>query len=150
MLKLGQIRLPKGSKKDPKRIARGVGSGHGKTAGRGHKGQGSRTGGGTRPGFEGGQTPIYRRLPKDKGNKNTLFKVEYQVVNLSDLNAFSGEVKKADLVAQGYVRRGELVKVLGGGKLEKALKIEADKFSASALEKIKQAGGQAIVWQPTT
>ena len=150
MFKLGQIKVPKGSKKNRKRIARGVGSGHGKTAGRGHKGQGSRTGGGTRPGFEGGQTPIYRRLPKDQGTKNTLFRKVYQVINLGDLNAFTGEVKKADLVREGYVRGGCLVKVLGEGKLEKPLKIEADKFSKSAEEKIKQAGGQAIVWQQTS
>jgi large subunit ribosomal protein L15 len=150
MLKLGHVKLPKGSKKSVKRIARGVGSGHGKTAGRGHKGQSSRTGGGSRPGFEGGQTPIYRRLPKDKGTKNTLFRKIYQVINLSDLNAFSGDVMKADMVKEGYIRSGCLVKVLGDGKLEKAKKIEADKFSKSALEKIKQAGGQAIVWQRTS
>jgi large subunit ribosomal protein L15 len=129
MLKLGEIKLNKGAKHAVKRVARGTSSGHGKTAGRGHKGQSSRSGGTKGIRFEGGQTPLYRRLPK-RGFKNFPFKKTYPVINVEDLNRFDGEA-----VLAGY-------KVLGEGKLTKALKVTAAKFSAQAKKKIEAAGGQ--------
>jgi large subunit ribosomal protein L15 len=144
-MKMNEIKPAEGSKKKRMRVGRGTSSGHGKTSGRGNKGQNSRQGGGVRPGFEGGQTPLYRRLPKEKGFKNILFKKIYAVINVGDLNDLSGVVNKKLLVENGLIRGGELLKVLGDGNLTKALTVEADHFSGSALKKIKDAGGKAVV-----
>ena len=130
--------------KNRKRVGRGSGSGSGKTAGRGHKGQNSRAGGGVRPGFEGGQMPLARRLPK-RGFKN-LFRVEYEAVNVGRLIAlFDGkdEITLVDMYERGVVKSGAAVKVLGTGEVDKAVTIEAHRFSASAAEKIAKAGGTA-------
>ncbi len=130
-----------------KRIGRGMGSGHGKTAGRGANGQNSRSGGGVRPGFEGGQMPLYRKLPK-RGFNNIMFRDNYAVVNIGDL----AKVEDADvinreiLIKAGLIRRNsKRVKILGKGDPQKAMKVEADKFSSSAQKKIEDAGGQAII-----
>ena len=131
-------------RKNRKRIGRGRGSGTGCTAGKGNKGQNSRAGGGVRPSFEGGQMPIQRRLPK-RGFKNP-FKVVYAPVNLERLvEAFPGtsDITLDAIYDRGITARGALVKVLGQGELTQAVNIEAHKFSASALEKIAKAGGQA-------
>jgi large subunit ribosomal protein L15 len=144
-MKMNELHNAEGSKKKRKRVARGTSSGHGKTAGRGHKGQNSRQGGGVRPGFEGGQTPIYRRLPKDQGFKNLLFKKYYEIVNVGDLNEFKDVVNKKVLIEAGKIRENRMLKVLGDGELKKALTIEADHFTAGALKKIKDAGGKAVV-----
>ncbi len=130
--------------KNRKRIGRGSGSGTGKTSGKGHKGQNARAGGGVRPGFEGGQMPLARRLPK-RGFKN-LFREEYEVVNIGRLLAmFDGkdEITLADMYERGVVKNGAAVKVLGTGDVEKAVTIEAHRFSASAADKIAKAGGTA-------
>jgi large subunit ribosomal protein L15 len=130
--------------KNRKRIGRGSGSGTGKTAGKGHKGQNARAGGGVRPGFEGGQMPLARRLPK-RGFKN-LFREEYEVVNVGRLLAmFDGkdEITLADMYERDVVKNGAAVKVLGTGDVEKAVTIEAHRFSASAADKIAKAGGTA-------
>jgi len=130
--------------KNRKRIGRGSGSGWGKTSAKGHKGQNSRSGGGVRPGFEGGQMPLARRLPK-RGFKNP-FRVEYEAVNVGRLLAmFEGkdEITLADIYERGVVKTGAPVKVLGTGEVEKAVTIEAHRFSASAAEKIAKAGGTA-------
>jgi large subunit ribosomal protein L15 len=130
--------------KNRKRIGRGSGSGTGKTAGKGHKGQNARAGGGVRPGFEGGQMPLARRLPK-RGFKN-FFRDEYEVVNLGRLLAlFDGkdEITLADMYERGVVKNGAAVKVLATGEVERAVTIEAHRFSASAAEKIAKAGGTA-------
>lgn len=121
-----------------KRVGRGPSSGHGKTACRGHKGQTSRSGGTKGQRFEGGQTPLYRRLPK-RGFKNYPFKKSYSVINLEDLNRYDGEVNKEVLKVTG------LLKVLGNGELKKPLTIRADKFSESARKKIEAAGGKCII-----
>jgi len=130
--------------KQRRRIGRGSGSGWGKTAARGHNGQKSRSGGGVRPGFEGGQMPLARRLPK-RGFKNP-FRVEYEAINVGRLIAlFEGkdEITIADMYERGVVKNGAPVKVLGTGEVEKAVTIEAHRFSASAAEKIAKAGGNA-------
>jgi large subunit ribosomal protein L15 len=130
--------------KNRKRIGRGSGSGWGKTSGKGHKGQNARSGGGVRPGFEGGQMPLARRLPK-RGFKNP-FRVEYETVNVGSLIAlFEGkdEISLADMYDRGVVKSGAAVKVLGSGEVGKAVTIEAHRFSASAAEKIAKAGGTA-------
>ncbi|MBI5699860.1 50S ribosomal protein L15 [Candidatus Saganbacteria bacterium] len=136
MLNLTNLKPVRGSRKRKMRVGRGTSSGHGKTCGRGHKGQTSRAGGTKGARFEGGQTPLYRRLPKKRGFNNILFRKEYEVINLNDLNKYEGEVNliKPDL----------LVKVLGEGELKKALKVTANKFSQSAKAKIEKAGGSAI------
>ena len=128
-----------------KRVGRGSCSGLGKTAGRGHKGQNSRSGGGVPAGFEGGQMPLARRLPK-RGFNNSKFKAVYEILNLNCLaQAFEGqsEVSLEDIYARGLVTPGAAVKILGVGDLDKAMSIEAHRFSASAVEKIKSAGGEA-------
>src|SRR5262245_2357462 len=132
-------------RKHSRRVGRGVGSGRGKTAGRGYKGQKSRSGSHRKLGFAGGQMPLYRRLPK-RGFSNQPFKVEYAVVNVGDLNGFPAkasigpdEIKAAGLVP----RSSKLVKVLGGGELKLALTVRAHKFSAKAKEAIAKAGGTA-------
>lgn len=130
--------------KNRRRIGRGSGSGWGKTSAKGHKGQNSRSGGGVRPGFEGGQMPLARRLPK-RGFKNP-FRVEYEAVNVGRLIAmFEGkdEITIADIYERGVVTDGAPVKVLGNGEVEKAVTIEAHRFSKSAAEKIAKAGGTA-------
>lgn len=135
-----------GATKTRSRVGRGIGSGNGKTAGKGHKGQKARSGGKIRRGFEGGQTPLYRRIPKR--GFNNIFAIEYATVNVSDLERFEdGTVVNMDLLtAEGIVRR-ELsgLKVLGNGNLTKKLTVETKKFSASAKEKIEAAGGKIEV-----
>jgi large subunit ribosomal protein L15 len=145
-MKLHELSPAAGSAKDAWRKGRGPGSGNGKTAGKGHKGQNARSGGGVRPGFEGGQFPIYRQLPK-RGFNNK-FATNYAIVNVDTLNRFeNGDVvDMAALVAKKIVRR-ELdgLKVLGGGNLTKKLTVKATVFSASAKEKIEAAGGKIEV-----
>jgi len=142
-MKLHELSPAKGSKKARKRIGRGPGSGTGKTAGRGHKGQRSRAGFSRRAGFEGGQMPLVRRVPK-RGFTN-IFRTEYAVLNVSRLDALDGEVTPEALVERGWIKKGELVKVLGHGDLNKALTVKAHKFSESARAKIEQAGGSCEV-----
>ena len=129
-----------------KRLGRGIGSGLGKTSGKGHKGQNARSGGGVRVGFEGGQMPLVRKLPR-RGFKNADFKKVYSIINLSQLNKFDANsvVDEKALIEKGIFSKIEEygVKVLGSGKLEKPLTVKAHKFSKSALEKIKKAGGTA-------
>lgn len=130
--------------KQRKRIGRGSGSGWGKTSGKGHKGQNSRSGGGVRPGFEGGQMPLARRLPK-RGFKNR-FREEYAAVNIGQLiTMFEGkdEITLADIYERGIAAKGAAVKVLGVGEVTKAVTVEAHRFSASAADKIQKAGGTA-------
>jgi len=137
------IRAPKGQRKS-KRLGRGVGSGHGKTAGKGTKGQKARAGGGVRPGFEGGQMPLFRRIAR-RGFSNYPFKKEFQVVNVADLNRFAdGDVvNPATLASHGLARRkGVDVKILASGELTKKLVVEGARVSATARQKIVAAGGQ--------
>ena len=129
--------------KDRKRIGRGPGSGNGKTAGKGHKGQNARSGGGVRPGFEGGQLPLYRRLSK-RGFNNYNFRTVYATVNVSDLDIFDeGTVVTVELLKEVGLVTKELdgVKVLGNGNLSKKLTVKANKFSETAKEKIENVGG---------
>ncbi len=129
--------------KDRKRIGRGPGSGNGKTAGKGHKGQNARSGGGVRPGFEGGQLPLYRRLSK-RGFNNYNFRTVYATVNVSDLERFDeGTVVTVELLKEVGLVKKELdgVKVLGNGELSKKLTVKANKFSETAKEKIENVGG---------
>ncbi|WP_243545582.1 50S ribosomal protein L15 [Pseudodesulfovibrio tunisiensis] len=131
--------------KNRKRIGRGSGSGWGKTSGKGHKGQNSRSGGGVRPGFEGGQMPLARRLPK-RGFKNYPFREVYAPVNVGQLLAVfadKDEITLVDIYDRGLAKNGEPIKVLGMGDVTKAVTIEAHRFSASAAEKIAKAGGTA-------
>ena len=131
-------------KKRRKRIGFGIGSGHGKTATRGQKGQKSRSGVSMRRGWEGGQTPLYRRLPK-RGFNNAEFRTEYSVVNLDRLGALEEkEVSPEVLRARGVVTRKGLIKILGTGDIRKAVTVRAHRFSESAKAKIEKAGGQAI------
>lgn len=132
-----------GSTHYPKRVGRGIGSGLGGTAGKGHKGQLARTGGKVRRGFEGGQTPMHRRLPKF-GFSNVNFATEYSIVNVGQLETLSGEVNPEVLVKLGLAGKG-LVKILGNGELKKALTVKAHKFSESAKKTIESAGGKAEV-----
>ncbi|MCM3575656.1 MULTISPECIES: 50S ribosomal protein L15 [Mesobacillus] len=145
-MKLHELKPAEGSRKERKRLGRGIGSGQGKTAGKGHKGQNARSGGGVRPGFEGGQTPLFRRLPK-RGFTN-INRKEYAVVNLDALNVFEEgtEVTPELLIETGLVKK-ELagVKILAKGNLEKKLTVKAHKFSSAAEEAIKAAGGQTEV-----
>jgi large subunit ribosomal protein L15 len=141
-MKLNELAPEKGSRKARKRLGRGVGSGSGKTAGRGTKGQNSRSGGGVRPGFEGGQMPIHRRLPK-RGFTN-IFRKNVATVNLRDLERLEsdGVVDKAALIRAGLVKKDTvLVKLLGQGKLDRAVTIKLDKVSNGAREKVLAAGG---------
>jgi len=144
-MKLHELSPAPGSAKKSFRKGRGAGSGNGKTAGKGHKGQNARSGGGVRPGFEGGQIPAYRRLPK-RGFKNHFAK-EYTIVNLSTLDKLAdGETVTLDsLVAAKIVRDSGDLKVLGNGSLTKKLTVRAKVFSAAAKEKIEAAGGKAEV-----
>jgi large subunit ribosomal protein L15 len=147
VLTLANLKSASGAKRKKKRVGRGTSSGHGKTCCRGHKGQISRSGGGMRPGFEGGQTPLYRRLPKDQGFKNLLFKKRYAVFNLAGLNAFEGKVDPEVLEKRGWLKKGEKIKILAQGELSKPLTICAHKFSAAAVKKIEAAGGKAEICQ---
>ena len=145
-MELHNLHPAPGAKKARKRVGRGPGSGNGKTAGRGHKGQRSRSGYSRRYGFEGGQMPLVRRIPK-RGFHN-LFRVEYQVVNVSDLERLfeAGEEINVDaLVEKGLVRPKQPVKILGMGDLKKSLVVHAHKFSGSARSKIESAGGRCEV-----
>lgn len=136
------------SKKSPKRLGRGIGSGVGKTSGKGHKGQNARSGGGVRPGFEGGQIPLIRRLPK-RGFDNTQFAKVYAIVNVASLEVFNdGDVVDAKaLLERNIIGKLEKngVKVLGNGELSKKLTVKANKFTQSAISKIEKAGGKAEV-----
>ncbi len=138
-MKLHELSPAKGSRRAPKRVGRGPGSGNGKTAGRGHKGQKSRSGYSRRLGFEGGQMPLIRRVPK-RGFTN-IFRKQVAVVNLRDLEGFEGEVTPDSLAERGLVRRGLAVKILGEGDLSSALTVKAHRFSRSARAKIEAAGG---------
>lgn len=138
-MKLHELQPAAGSKSASKRIGRGPGSGTGKTAGRGHKGQKSRSGYRRRVGFEGGQMPLVRRVPK-RGFHN-LFRREYAVVNLAQLAERTGEITPESLTESGLVRPGARVKILGDGELAVALTVRAHKFSRSARQKIEAAGG---------
>ena len=145
-MKLHELAPAAGSTKDSKRIGRGHGSGWGKTAGKGHKGQHARSGGGVRPGFEGGQTRLARRIPKR--GFNNIFAAKYTAINVSDLEKFvDGTVVDGELlVAAGVVKDcGNGIKVLGNGELTKKLTVKAAAYSASAKEKIEKAGGEAEV-----
>ena len=144
-MKLHSIEQPAGAVRAPKRVGRGTSSGNGKTAGKGHKGQNARSGGGVRPGFEGGQLPLFRRLPK-RGFSNAKFKVEYATINVSDLDNFEdGAVVTPELLKEMGIVKKQLagIKVLGNGELTKKLTVKAAKFSASAVEKIEKMGGKA-------
>jgi large subunit ribosomal protein L15 len=143
MMRLHNLRPRPGARHRVKRLGCGESSGHGKTSGKGHKGQKARSGGSLRLGFEGGQMPLIRRLPK-RGFNNAAFHRQYAVVNLSDLNDFkAGTVVNEQLLRESNLVRGNVagVKILGDGELKHALKIEADKVSESAKAKIEKAGG---------
>ncbi|TBL69206.1 50S ribosomal protein L15 [Paenibacillus thalictri] len=146
-MKLHELSSAPGSRQTRKRVGRGTGSGMGKTSTRGHKGQNARSGGGVRPGFEGGQNPLYRRLPK-RGFNNERFATVYAIVNLSDLNKFAEgtEVTPELLIQSGLVKNPkDGIKILGNGDLTVKLTVKANKFSQSAVEKIQAAGGQTEV-----
>ena len=145
-MKLHEIQAPPGANKRTKRVGRGPGSGHGKTSTRGHKGQKSRSGGGIRPGFEGGQMPLQRRLPK-RGFTN-IFKKEYVIVNIQELNIFDdGTEVTIELMQDVGMDKGvkDGVKILGNGELQKQLTVKAHRFSKQAEEKISARGGKAEV-----
>ncbi len=145
-MKLHELKYTEVARRDSKRIGRGQGSGTGKTAGKGHKGQNARSGGGVSLGFEGGQTPLFRRIPK-RGFTN-FNRVEYGIVNVETLNRFEdGTVVTIELLLETGLVRKELngIKVLGNGTLEKKLTVQANKFSKSAVEVIEQAGGKVEV-----
>ncbi len=145
-MKLDELKPAEGSRFERKRIGRGIGSGTGKTSGKGHKGQNARSGGGVRPGFEGGQMPLYRRLPK-RGFTN-IFAKEYVAVNVSELERFdNGTEVSAELLKEAGVisKIKDGVKILGRGEITKKLTVKAAKFSASAQEKIEKAGGKTEV-----
>ncbi|ABV60821.1 MULTISPECIES: 50S ribosomal protein L15 [Bacillus] len=145
-MKLHELKPSEGSRKERNRVGRGIGSGNGKTSGKGHKGQNARSGGGVRPGFEGGQMPLFQRLPK-RGFTN-INRKDYAVINLDRLNSFDEgtEVTPELLLETGAISKLKAgVKILGNGKLEKKLTVKANKFSASAKEAIEAAGGTAEV-----
>ena len=145
-MKLHELQYTEGARKARKRVGRGTSSGTGKTAGRGQKGQGARSGGGKKPGFEGGQTPLFMRLPK-RGFTN-FNRVEYAIVNLEQLNSFEeGTVVCPKMLKEAGIIKKELdgVKVLGNGKLERAITVKAHKFSKSAIASIEAAGGKTEV-----
>lgn len=145
-MKLEDLKSPPGANKRIKRVGRGIGSGHGKTSTRGHKGQKARSGGGTRLGFEGGQMPLQRRLPK-RGFTN-IFKKEYAIVNVKDLNIFADgtEITPELLYNSGLVKKVKAgVKILGDGDLEKKLVVKAHKISKQAEEKVTAKGGKVEV-----
>ena len=146
-MKLNELKPNEKAFKTRKRVGRGPGSGLGKTSGKGQKGQNARSGGGVRPGFEGGQLPLFRRLPK-RGFSNAKFRVRYAVINLSDLNKFEdGAVVTPELLKEMGLVKNQLdgVKVLGNGTLEKKLTVKAHKFSTTAKDAIEKMGGKAEV-----
>ena len=146
-MKLYNLHANEGATHATKRLGRGTSSGHGKTSGKGHKGQNARSGGGVRAVFEGGQLPLYRRLPK-RGFTNARFKVEYAVINMTDLNRFdNGAVVTPELLKEMGLVKNQLsgIKVLGNGTLEKKVIVKAHKFSAKAAEQIEKLGGKAEV-----
>ena len=145
-MKLHELAPAAGSTFVNKRKGRGIGSGNGKTAGKGHKGQNARSGGGVRPGFEGGQNPLYRRVPK-RGFNNP-FRKEYAIVNIAELNVFAAgtEITPEVLLEKGVIKNALAgIKVLGNGELNVGLTVKANKFSQSAVEKIQAAGGKTEV-----
>ena len=144
-MSLNNLRPPKGAKHARKRVGRGPGSGHGKTASRGHKGAKSRSGFRFKRGFEGGQMPLHRRLPK-RGFTN-IFRIEYEIVNIADLDRFDAgtAVNPEALAAMRLTRKNRPVKILGDGQIQKALTVSAHKFSASAKARIEAAGGSCEV-----
>ena len=145
-MNLEQLVPTPGSRTQPYRKGRGIGSGNGKTAGKGHKGQNARSGGGVRPGFEGGQMPLYRRLPK-RGFKN-VWAMKYSEINVSTLNKFEdgAEVTPELLKASGLVKKLEDgVSVMGNGEITKKLTVSAHRFTKTAKEKIEKAGGKVII-----
>lgn len=147
-MKLHELTNVKGAVHRKKRVGNGEGNGHGKTCGKGGKGQKGRSGGSIRPGFEGGQMPLYRKLPH-RGFNQAAFRTEVAIINVGELEKLDAsvvEVTAEVLAASGFVRAGETsVKILGEGELTRALKVTACKFSESAKAKIEKAGGQAIV-----
>ena len=150
-MKLHELQGPKGARKSRKRVGRGIAAGQGKTAGRGTKGQGSRSGGSKGPYFEGGQLPLVRRLPVKRGFTN-IFKVHYVPVNLCRLDEFKAdaEISPATLAAAGIIKSAELpVAILGHGELERPLVVKAHRFSSSARAKIEEAGGsvEELPWE---
>lgn len=147
MVQLKDLRPNPGARKKPTRKGQGLGTGNGKTAGRGHKGQNARSGGGVRPGFEGGQMPLQRRMPK-RGFSNSPFKKYIVTVNLDSLNKFdAGTVVTPEfLIEKKLIKKiGDGVKILGNGSLAKALTVKAHAFSKTALQKIEASGGKAEV-----
>ena len=146
-MKLHELSPAEGATKEVKRIGRGHGSGQGKTAGKGHKGQWARSGGGVKPGFEGGQTKLAMRIPKR--GFNNIFATVYTTVNVSDLEArfeSGAEIDAAALIDSGLVKKVyDGIKILGNGELTKSFTVKASKFTASAAEKIEKAGGKAEV-----
>lgn len=145
VLKLNNLKPNPYALKRKKRVARGTSSGHGKTGGRGNKGQKSRSGGTKGVRFEGGQTPIYRRLPKKRGFKNYYFKKVYREIDLDKLNKYGAEVSLDDMIKKGILDKGEKVIVLGNGEMSKPTTVHAHKFTKSAKEKIEKAGGKAVL-----
>jgi large subunit ribosomal protein L15 len=145
IMNLSNLRAPKSANRGKKRVGRGMGSGHGKTSARGHKGQRSRSGSSMMRGFEGGQMPLHRRLPK-RGFTN-IFRTEYTVLNLDRLVELGETELTLDaFVAKGFLRkRNELLKILGNGEINVALTVHAHKFSKAAQEKIEKAGGKAVL-----
>ena len=146
-MKLHELKSNEGAFKTSKRVGRGTASGHGKTSGKGHKGQNARSGGGVRPGFEGGQLPLFKRLPQ-RGFSNAMFKKVYATINVSDLEKFdNGAVVTPELLKEMGILKKQLsgVKVLGNGELTKKITVKAHKFSKSAIEKIEAQGGKAEV-----
>ena len=143
-MNIQSLKPAENSRFSQKRLGRGIGSGIGKTSGKGHKGHNARSGGGVRVGFEGGQMPLVRKLPR-RGFNNSYFKKQYSIVNVSDLNKFdeNSVVDANTLIEKGILSKVEEygVKILGNGKLEKALTVKANKFSESAIKKIKKANG---------
>jgi len=143
-IELNNLRAPKGSIKGRRRVGRGPGSGRGTYSGRGLKGQNSRSGGGVRPGFEGGQTPLIKRLPK-KGFRRKKH-LKYSIINVSELNRFEDEqeITIERLEKEGMLGGNAPLKILGEGELKKKLKVHANKFSSSARGKIEKAGGEVV------
>jgi len=145
-MKLHELRPPRGARRNRKRVGRGTASGHGKTAGRGTKGQNSRSGGGVRPYFEGGQLPLVRRLPQKRGFTN-IFRVQYSVVNVERLSEFrkGSKVSPTRLAKAGIIKSPQArVKILGRGEVSRPLTVSAHRFSASARRKIEAVGGAVV------
>ena len=144
-LSLSKLEAAPGSRKRRKIVGRGIGSGHGKTSGKGHKGQNARSGGGTHPWFEGGQMPLQRRLPKR--GFNNIFRKEFEIINLSQLAKFkeTGPITPEVMKAKGLIGKLGAVKILGNGDISAPLIVHAHKFSRTAVEKIEKSGGKAVV-----